>query len=228
MTDKCGVYKITNTITNQSYIGSSKHINARWNIHKNRYKQKTNKEYNKDLYVAMRQYGIENFEMKILEECNPEIRLEREAYYIHKFNTIAEGYNGYGLNKHRNSKLTIDDIKNIRIRYNNLERKQDVYKDYCDLINPTGFNKIWNGYTWKDVMPEVFSEENKLFHKNNTSNKGEKNGTSKLTDDDVISIRTRKKNKEDKVKVYEDYKDLLTFRSFKNIWNGSNWKHIIV
>ena len=66
-------------------------------------------------------------------------------------------------------------------------------------------------------MPEVFSEENKLFHKNNTSNKGEKNGTSKLTDDDVISIRTRKKNKENKVKVYEDYKDLLTFRSFKNI-----------
>lgn len=29
MTDKCGVYKITNTITNQSYIGSSKHINTR-------------------------------------------------------------------------------------------------------------------------------------------------------------------------------------------------------
>lgn len=228
MLNKCGIYKITNMINNKAYIGCSSNINKRWNSHKQRYNDSTNKEYEKELYVAMRQYGLDNFKIEVIEECKEEDLFKRESYYIETLNTIAEGYNGYGLEKHHNSKLTILEVEDIRTRYNNLERKQDVYDDYSHIINKTGFHKIWNGYTWKSVMPEIYTKENKEFHKNNTANRGEKNGTSAIKDEDVIDIRTKKKKGEKKSTVYENYKDKLTLKSFENIWYNCNWKHIVV
>lgn len=51
-------------------------------------------------------------------------------------------------------------------------------------------------------MPEVYTEENKNFHKNNTGNAGSSNGRSKLTEEDVRNIRLRKKNGEESSIVY--------------------------
>ena len=67
-------------------------------------------------------------------------------------------------------------------------------------------------------MPEVYTPENKEFHLHNTGNKGSSNGRSRLTEEDVRSIRTRRKNGEQLKNVYEDYKDKLTKGSFKNVW----------
>ena len=52
MLNKCGIYKITNIENNKAYIGCSSNINRRWNVHKTRYLDKTNKEYNKVLYIC--------------------------------------------------------------------------------------------------------------------------------------------------------------------------------
>jgi hypothetical protein len=71
---------------------------------------------------------------------------------------------------HPSHKLTKQDVINIRTRYNNQERKNEVYEDYKNLIGESGFHKIWNGDTWKNIMPEVYTTENKNFHKHNTSN----------------------------------------------------------
>lgn len=71
---------------------------------------------------------------------------------------------------HPSHKLTKQDVINIRIRYNNQERKNEVYEDYKNLIGESGFHKIWNGDTWKNIMPEVYTIANKNFHKHNTSN----------------------------------------------------------
>lgn len=43
---------------------------------------------------------------------------------------------------------------------------------------------------------EVYTSENKKFHSHNTGNTGSQNGRSKLTEQDVINIRIRKKNGE--------------------------------
>lgn len=228
MLNKCGIYKITNIENNKAYIGCSSNINRRWNVHKTRYLDKTNKEYNKELYVDMRQYGLDKFKIEVLEECKEEELFQRESFYIAQHNTIVCGYNGYGLEKHHNAKLTITEVEDIRTRYNNLESKKDVYDDYSHIINKQGFHKVWNGYTWKSIMPEVYTKENKEFHRNNTANKGEQNGTSSIIDQDVINIRTRKKQGENKKIVFEDYKDKLTIKSFENIWYYCNWKHIVI
>ena len=87
------IYKITNKINNKIYIGeTNRTIAIRWAQHKRRAKDSDNTEY---LYCAMRKYGIENFEIEELEECNPEERFARETNYIIKYNSLAP--NGYNL-----------------------------------------------------------------------------------------------------------------------------------
>lgn len=231
-----GVYKITNNINGKAYVGCSVDINRRFNQHKN-YEKSTN-EPNKILYHAFKKYNIENFTFEVLEECNKEQLVEREIYYIEKFNTYKNGYNGsiggdIGAfdrdgEKHPNAKLTKNDVIDIRTRYQNLERKAEVYLLYQDRISRTGFNKIWQGVTWKNVMSEVYTQENKNYHAIHTANIGSVNGRSKLNEEDVKAIRLRKKNGEDRRSVYKDYKDLLTFGSFDCVWYNQNWKHITV
>lgn len=232
-----GVYKITNLINGHSYIGISNNIEKRFKIHKTRCFDLNNNEYDKALYVALRKYGIENFSFEILiEENDPIKRGELEQKYIEKFNTYYNGYNetvGGEIGNmqhgetHNKAKLTEKDVIAIRIAYNNRERYNEVYEKYKDRIGPSGFHKIWNWETWSDLLTEYHTLENINFHKHNTANKGSKNGRAKLSEQDVINIRTRKKNGEACSEVYKDYPQ-LTYGSFKCVWNYQNWKHIVI
>ena len=92
----CGIYCIENLINGHKYIGQSICIENRWIEHKNGAFNSNCKEYNKILYKAFRKYGIENFSLTILEECeeSKEILKEREIYWINYYNTyFGEGYN---------------------------------------------------------------------------------------------------------------------------------------
>ena len=61
-----GVYKITNTVTGDFYIGSSKNIKNRWACHKC---QSTWKNYpNNQMYLDMQKYSVDKFELQILKE----------------------------------------------------------------------------------------------------------------------------------------------------------------
>ena len=77
-----GVYKITNIITGDFYIGSSKDIKLRWYIHKTPYTIKQHP--NVKLYKAMAQYGRDNFTIEVIEETT-DLR-EREQYWIEHLN----------------------------------------------------------------------------------------------------------------------------------------------
>lgn len=227
-----GIYKITNNINKHCYIGQSIHIEKRWEEHKNKYNWQ--RESNKLLYLAFQKYGLENFTFEIIEECNQEQLNIKEQYWIDYYDSYKNGYNltcggetNFGEN-HPGHKLTEQDIIDIRTRYANLERKKNVYLLYNQRIGESGFNKIWKGETWKNIMPEVYTKENKDFHAHNTGNFGSQNGRSKLTEEDVRTIRLRRKNGEQLKVVYEDYKDKITKGSFKNVWSYQNWKSIMV
>ena len=70
---------------------------------------------------------------------------------------------------------------------------------------------------------EVYTQENKNFHKHNTGQKGSQNGRAKLTENDVRNIRLRKKNGESLQQVFQDYKYTgMTKKSFSNVWNEYN------
>lgn len=89
-----GVYKITNKITGDFYIGSSKDIKLRWYIHKTPYTIKQHP--NVKLYKSMAQYGRDNFTIEVIEETT-DLR-EREQYWIEQLKPVyndryADGYN---------------------------------------------------------------------------------------------------------------------------------------
>lgn len=90
----CGIYKITNLITGQAYIGQSVDIKERFRQHIKTslaYGPATNK-----LYQAMQKSGQHNFMFEVLEEV-PRAQLnERETYWIEFYKT-----KDYGLNSTR-------------------------------------------------------------------------------------------------------------------------------
>lgn len=81
------IYKITNKITDTVYIGfTTREPNKRWVQHKNYHKT-----YDFQLYRAMRKYGVDNFEFKVIEECDN--CSEREVYWIQEYDSYSTGYN---------------------------------------------------------------------------------------------------------------------------------------
>ena len=73
-----GVYKITNNITGDFYIGSSKNIKYRWANHKSPSQWKH--QPNSKLYKDIASYGLDNFTFEVLEET-ADLK-EREQYWI--------------------------------------------------------------------------------------------------------------------------------------------------
>lgn len=87
------IYLITNNINGKKYVGQTIHsINTRWSQHKSEAKRGI-----PDVYFirALRKYGIENFSVQELEECDNSILDEREQYYIKLYdsNNSLKGYN---------------------------------------------------------------------------------------------------------------------------------------
>jgi len=78
-----GIYKIENIVTKKFYIGSSNDVNFRYRAHLS--KLKNNSHNNKHLQSTYNKYGIQTFSFSILEECDINILLEREQFYIDSF-----------------------------------------------------------------------------------------------------------------------------------------------
>ena len=95
MTEKIiGVYKITNTVTGDFYIGSSKDVKQRWSNHK---KPSTwNEHPNNPLYNDMRKYGTDKFDFEILAEVEEEELKETEQQFIETLNPTYNNRNSKG------------------------------------------------------------------------------------------------------------------------------------
>jgi group I intron endonuclease len=90
--DICGIYGITNKLNNKIYIGKSIHIFRRWAEHKQSIKYGKPSSYLKRAFIK---YGIENFEITILKECNePELK-DLECFFIRVYCSWKQefGYN---------------------------------------------------------------------------------------------------------------------------------------
>lgn len=84
------IYKIKNKINGMLYIGQTiKSLEKRWTCHK------SNNSGCRFLSNAIKKYGSENFEIKIVSRCSSvEEMNHREQYYIKLFNTLVpSGYN---------------------------------------------------------------------------------------------------------------------------------------
>lgn len=167
---QCGIYIIKNTINNKVYIGQSVDIKIRWYAHKQSAKNEKSQDANTYIHSAMRKYGIENFYLEILELCEYSKLSEREIYWIKKYHSYDDGYNmtrGGESNKgETNGRALLTEImvREIRAAYGNKIPFREVYEKYKNTISKRGLGKIWHCETWKNVMPEVYTDENRKWH----------------------------------------------------------------
>ena len=76
------IYRITNHVTNQSYIGKTEHsVQTRFKRHLSN-AVRGDETY---LYRSIRKYGVENFSVELVEETSPDIVNDREIYYIKEY-----------------------------------------------------------------------------------------------------------------------------------------------
>ena len=86
------IYKITNKVNQKLYVGKTiLSIQERFAQHK-RDSNKQNEEI-RPLYRAMQKYGVDNFNIELIEECDSSIMNERERYWIEYYQSFRYGYN---------------------------------------------------------------------------------------------------------------------------------------
>ena len=87
-----GIYKITNQVTDECYIGQAANMADRWKQHAKCGLGIDTPAGNK-LYRAMQEDGIQNFSWELLEECPRELLNEKEKFYIDLYDSQSFGYN---------------------------------------------------------------------------------------------------------------------------------------
>lgn len=214
-----GIYKITNKNTGEIYIGQSVDCERRIQEHKKKRTQTI------DNYINC--LGVENFNFEIIEECKSQEELDKkEQEYIKKYNSIESGYNiqkgGYNNSVgegNGRALLNEKDVRLIRTAYNNHESPTEVYQKVKHTgISYKAFQGVWQGKSWANIMPEVFTEENKKYY---TS--GIVKNSKTLSNEDVLKYRQYYMNhtaKETYKKFVEDYGETLKERSFSKILTG--------
>ena len=120
-----GIYKITNTITGDFYIGSSKDVKQRWACHK--CKSTWNEQPNNPMYQDMQKYGLDKFSFQILEVVEPEELKEAEQKFIETLKPTYNSYYANGLNIERRKEYQKTDKYK---KYHKEYQKTDKYKKY--------------------------------------------------------------------------------------------------
>ena len=150
----CAVYKITNTITGDFYIGSSKDVKKRWREHK---KPSTWKNHpDKQLYQDMKNYGIDKFELQILAEVEADSLKETEQQFIETLKPTYNDRNAKGWDteryKERHKERNREYRKTHRYELNKYQkeyRKSNKFKEYQKEYNNRYTNQLccYNGET---------------------------------------------------------------------------------
>jgi group I intron endonuclease len=101
------IYKITNTLTGDLYVGSSQNFIKRYYTHVNHIR--VNKKSCTLLIRAVNKYGEQNFKLEILEECDPKCLLNREQFYLDnlfpKYNIAKIAGSNLGIKRSKEVKL---------------------------------------------------------------------------------------------------------------------------
>ena len=231
----CGIYLIRNKINNKIYIGQSTDIYRRWMEHKRsaqpeKYKIKSLRDSNAPIHLAMQKYGIENFEISLLEKCKKEYLNDREKYWIKilQSNNKEIGYNitsGGQKNfqpkgeKHSQAKLTqkevnkiIELLKNPKLNLQEIAQQFNVSKSTICMIN-TG--KTWHNNQLKYPIRIT-----------NTGLKGSKNHKAKFTEEEVMELRYLYSQGYTLTTIPQKYKDIASDSAITAILYGKTYKHL--
>lgn len=168
----CGIYKFENKINHMIYIGLALDLKERYNKH---YKNIKDKSHQEDFYIALRQYGWDNFDYEILESFDSYDSKQLsflEDFYIKKYNSLKPngynmvpgGYNGSGLAKGKPIEQYDLDGNYIAEYPSAHEASRSTGINFSSICAcARGETKQIKGYQWKykDSNKEIFCLEKK-------------------------------------------------------------------
>lgn len=122
---KSGIYKLS--AGGHIYIGSSKNLYARLAEHRTDLRE--NRHTNEFLQKVYNKNGIENMQVDIIEYCDPEIRLDRERFWIKELNADMNMQDpiDHTLSEESRKKLSASVRKGLA------EGKYKTKYDYCGI-----------------------------------------------------------------------------------------------
>lgn len=124
-----GIYKITNTITGDFYIGSSKNVKLRLAAHK--CKSTWNNYPNNPMYIDMQKYGIDKFSFEILAEVEIEQLKEKEQEFIEMMKPTYNQMNAKGWDVERRKKTN----KKANNKYKKTDKGKESNRKSCNKYN---------------------------------------------------------------------------------------------
>jgi group I intron endonuclease len=170
----------------------------------------------------------------LYEEFSDKISYEafRKCYNHQTYTNLTPSVECYPYNTefsnqfcNKGNALTYEEVIDLRKRYANGEYWKDVYKDYKNrYTNEMSFWNVYNGRSYKLVMPEVFTEENKKKHSSLKAS-GSRNPKAKLTEDDVRYIRKKHEQGMTNKELYTLYPSVST-TTIRDIINYKTWKNV--
>ena len=189
------IYKITNVVNQKVYIGlTTESLEKRWKGH-----LQAAKSCCRHLYNSIRKHGIGKFTIEEIDHTDSFKELgELERKYIKEYDSqnpdkgynITAGGESNQLDGNPKAKVSLKEVIQIREIYSMGElRCKECWKMYKDKISFSAFQKIWEGTTWKSIMPEIYTEENINLHKNQKQNSGSSNANALYSDEEVLEIR---------------------------------------
>lgn len=135
-----GIYIYRNKINQKVYIGQSTNIERRIKEHNLRAYQESSAEYNSLLCKAIRKYGLENFEIKVLKTCSANELDHLEQYYIKYYNSYLKEY-GYNMTMGGNSngkrKLTYEQLEELTYELINTRISQKALAEKYGVTDQT-------------------------------------------------------------------------------------------
>lgn len=156
-----GIYKITNKLNGKCYIGQSINIKKRLENHKC-----CNGDLNFPLYKAIKEYGKDNFIYEILEQCTKEELNNKELYYIHKFNTVKDGYNPTDItdNPFYHKEIQIKALKNMKISHQTKEHKEKQSHITKKLWEKESYrNKVTTAINSKESIEKISQKAKEMW-----------------------------------------------------------------
>lgn len=233
-----GIYLLKNKINGKGYVGQSIDIERRYNEHRRssypeKYSQKNDRDSHLPIHRSIHKYGIENFELIILEECNKEELNKKEKYWITELKTNIRDY-GYNVSNggqdtfglkgenHSQAKLTLEEVNEIKKLLKNTELSlEEIRIKFPKIKSKSMISLINTGKNWYDK--NIDYPIRKSFK--NTSI-GENNPRAKFNEQQVMEIRTLYSKGKTLSEIVELYKHIATYSAIKAIIYGQSYKHL--
>lgn len=233
-----GIYLIKNKVNGKGYIGQSIDIKRRYQEHLRAgqpeiYPQKSERDSNTPIHLAMQKYGVKNFELILLEECSKEELNQKEKEWIKKLQTgIKEkGYNvseggqeNFGLKGeyHSQAKLTEDQVKEIKTLLKTTDLSLEEIRSRFPVVKSKSIISLINtGKNWFDEK-----EEYPLRKTFKNSSLGSSNPRAKFTEEQVMEIRKLYSENIPTKEIIAKYNHIATDNAIKAILYNKSYKHL--